>query len=153
MRKRTLADAIALCVRLHGNQKDKAGDIYYLHPLRVMLNPLLKTKKERMTAALHDTWEDCGLTAELMRGLGYDEDVIEALEYLTKRPEEKGSDEGYFAFIERIRKGPILARKVKIADLEDNSDLSRFTNPTEEDITRRLKYHRARRILKDSLPA
>ncbi len=33
----TLEEAIALAVRAHQGQKDKAGAPYILHPLRVML--------------------------------------------------------------------------------------------------------------------
>lgn len=40
-----------------------------------------------------------------------------------------------------------LASKVKIADIEDNMDLSRIQNPTDEDYKRVKKYEKARKEL------
>ena len=59
----TLEDAIALAVEAHRGQRDKAGQTYILHPLRVMLR--LETEAERMAAILHDVVED---TPKLQRG-------------------------------------------------------------------------------------
>src|ERR1051326_3266578 len=84
--KATLEDAIALAVRLHKGQVDKAGEPYILHVLRVMMDPILETKEEKKVGALHDTKEDCGVTDEDLREWGYSEPVIEALRYLTKLP-------------------------------------------------------------------
>lgn len=139
--KPTLEDAIALAAQLHKGQDDKAGGCYILHPLRVMLNPIIKTDEGRIVAVLHDTVEDCGITFRQFHDLGYSEAVIEALTFLTKLP---GEMRDYDAFIERIRTGSsVIARKVKMADLQDNSNLSRFSNPTEKDIRRQKKYVRA----------
>ncbi|MBI4120777.1 MAG: GTP pyrophosphokinase [Parcubacteria group bacterium] len=137
---------------LHAGQKDKGGRPYFLHPTRVMANPILTTEIEWITALLHDGEEDGELTPERLRAEGYDEEVIEALDFLTKRPEEEGSDEGYFAFIERIKNGPLIARRVKVADLEDNMNLARMPKYTEEDFQRHLKYIRAHAILRATLP-
>jgi hypothetical protein len=41
----TLEDATSLAVKVHGGRKDKAGEAYILHPLRVMLR--MKTKDEK----------------------------------------------------------------------------------------------------------
>jgi hypothetical protein len=76
--------------------------------------------------------------------------VVIALGFLTKREEEKGKvagDAGYDAFIERVSQGPELARKVKLADLRDNADLSRLERagikPGEADVKRQERYKRA----------
>ena len=53
--------------------------------------------------------------------------MIEAVEALTKR-----AGEDYEPFIRRVAMNPI-AREVKLADLRDNSDLSRIAVPTEKD--------------------
>lgn len=138
----TLEDAVILAATLHRGQVDKQGEPYILHALRVMLR--LRTEQGRIVGVLHDTKEDCGVTDELLRRLGYGEEVIEALDYLTKRPEE---EKDYEAFIHRVKSGPALAVEVKLADLEDNSDPSRIPNPTEWDLKRNEKYHKAKAFL------
>lgn len=50
--------------------------------------------------------------------------------------------EDYEAFIRRVAPNP-TARKVKLADLRDNSDLSRIAQPTGRDWQRIEKYRRA----------
>ena len=136
----TLNDAIMLATRLHAGQHDKGGAPYILHPLRVMLDPLLTTEDERIVAVLHDTVEDCDITLDTLREYGYSEEVVEALSFLTKLPEE---EDDYDAFIARVMTGPVIARKVKRADLRDNSDITRISNPTERDWKRQEKYQRA----------
>jgi hypothetical protein len=61
-------------------------------------------------------------------------------------PDEKGSDEGYFRFVRCASAHP-LGRLVKLADLRDNSDLSRIASPTAEDSARVEKFRRAIAIL------
>ena len=57
----TLEDAILFAVNAHKGQMDKAGKPYMLHPLRVMLNPILEPEEERVPAVLHDIVEDCNV--------------------------------------------------------------------------------------------
>ena len=52
----------------------------------------------------------------------------------------KGED--YDEFVLRAGRNPI-ARSVKLADLRDNSDLSRISAPTDKDRKRVVKYVRA----------
>jgi (p)ppGpp synthase/HD superfamily hydrolase len=141
-----LEDAIKLAAALHKGQTDKAGAPYILHPLRVMLR--LATEEERITAVLHDVVEDCGVTLGQLRDLGYGDAVVEALDFLSRRPEE----DRYDAFIRRIQAGPDLARKVKLADLADNMDLSRIAEPTARDHQRVQKYRRAAAMLGGGTP-
>jgi (p)ppGpp synthase/HD superfamily hydrolase len=136
-----LEDAIALAVEAHRGQRDKAGQTYILHPLRVMLR--LETETERMVAVLHDVVEDSPWTLERLRGLGYPEEVLGALDCLTKR-----EGETYEAFIERVRPHP-LARRVKLADLEDNMDVRRLPAVTARDAERLARYRAAWARLKD----
>ena len=131
----TLEDAIALAVEAHRGQRDKAGQTYVLHPLRLMLR--LDTEPERMTAVLHDVVEDTPYTLERLRGLGYPEDVLSALDCLTRR-----EGETYEAFIERVLPHP-LARRVKLADLEDNMDVRRLPAVTARDAERLARYRAA----------
>jgi len=95
------------------------------------------TLEARMAAVLHDVVEDTAVTLEQLRAEGFPETVIEAVEALTKRDGER-----YDAFILRVAPNPI-ARKVKLADLRDNCDLSRIAQPTEKDRQRMEKYQRA----------
>ncbi|WNG24348.1 HD domain-containing protein [Cystobacter fuscus] len=138
----TLEDALELAVRAHRGQLDKAGQPYILHPLRVMAR--LDTETERMVALLHDVVEDTPYTLERLRELGYGEDVLGALERLTK-----AEGEDYAAFIERVRPHP-LARRVKLADLEDNMDVRRLPAVTAKDAERLARYRAAWARLKDT---
>jgi (p)ppGpp synthase/HD superfamily hydrolase len=131
----TLERAIALAAASHAGQVDKAGAPYILHPLRVMLRQT--GTDERIAAVLHDTVEDCGWTPERLRQEGFSAAVVAAVEALTKRPGEE-----YESAIRRAAADPI-ARAVKLADLADNSNLSRIANPTDEDRARVEKYRRA----------
>ena len=67
--------------------------------------------------------------------------VLEALDSVTKR-----EGETYESFVERAGKNEI-GRRVKLADLIDNSDLSRITAPSEKDHARIAKYRRAIKML------
>lgn len=139
----TLEGAIALAIEAHAGQVDKAGAPYILHPLRVML--AVDGEYERMAAVLHDVVEDCGITPAELCERGFPEAAVEAIEALTKRPDEHGSD-GYFEFVERAGQNDI-ARTVKLADIADNMDLSRIESPREEDLARVERYHKARKLL------
>jgi len=114
---------------------DKAGAPYVLHPLRVMLR--MSTSEERMAAVLHDVVEDTDWTLERLRGEGFSDAVVAAVDALTRR-----ADEDYETFVRRAAVNPI-ARRVKLADLQDNSDLSRIAHPTDRDYERLERYRRA----------
>ena len=131
----TLERAIAIAAKAHEGQVDKAGAPYVLHPIRMMLR--LSTTEERITAVLHDVVEDCGISLDGLRAEGFSETILEAIDSVTKRPEES-----YEAFVLRAASNSI-GRRVKLADLEDNSDLSRIANPTARDHERIQKYRRA----------
>jgi len=81
-----LETAIALAANTHAGQVDKAGQPYILHPLRVMLQ--VSEPHERMAAALHDVVEDTDVSLESLRKQGFPEEVVEAVDALTKRDGE-----------------------------------------------------------------
>jgi hypothetical protein len=140
----TLEDAIALALKVHEGVKDRGGQPYILHPLRLMVR--MGTEAERMAAVLHDVVEDdtrYGTTLATLRQAGYPEAVVGAVECLTKR---EGED--YADFIERAKSNPI-ARRVKLADLEDNLDVRRLPAVTPKDAERFEKYRRAWRVLQE----
>lgn len=142
--KPTLEDAIALAAHKHKGQTDKAGAPYILHPLRVMFNlGRGATETERIAAVLHDVVEDCDVSFDDLRAIGFSEDVIAAVDALTKREDEKND---YMKAMRRVAQNPV-ARRVKIGDLTDNLDLSRIAIPTPKDEARLEKYRAAREFL------
>lgn len=131
----TLERAIAIAATAHAGQLDKGGAPYILHPLKVMLR--MSSLEERIVAVLHDVVEDCGISLEDLRKEGFSEVVLSAIESVSKVPGESYED-----FVERAAQNPI-GRVVKLADLEENSDLSRIASPSWEDLERIEKYRRA----------
>ncbi|MFJ2490754.1 HD domain-containing protein [Pseudomonas iridis] len=131
----TLERAIAIAATAHAGQVDKGGAPYILHPLKVMLR--MTTLEERIVAVLHDVVEDCAISLDDLRKEGFSEEVLSAIESVTKVPGESYED-----FVERAAQNPI-GRVVKLADLEENSDLSRIASPSWEDLERIEKYRRA----------
>lgn len=131
----TLERAIAIAAEAHAGQVDKGGAPYILHPIRVMM---AVERDDRIAAVLHDALEDCPewscarLVAE-----GFSMTVIETLICLTRR-----ADETYAEFIDRCGTNP-MARRVKLADLRDNSDISRIPAPADADWSRLRKYGKA----------
>ncbi len=137
--KGTLERAIELAVEYHKGQVDKAGKPYILHPLRLMMS--VNKDDEKIVAVMHDIVEDTDITLDDLRNEGFSGEVIDAIECVTKR---EGED--YQSFIDRIAHNP-LATKVKLADLEDNMDLSRLSDVTEKDLERVEKYKKAKEQL------
>lgn len=135
----TVEDAISLAVRAHAGQKDRYGQPYILHVIRVTARVF--DEPAQMTAALHDVVEDTAVTLDELRMMGYPEAVLAAVDCLTRR-----TDETYEAFIERIAANP-LAVRVKLADLEDNMDLRRSGPLQAEAVERFGRYQRAWRRL------
>jgi len=135
----TLETAIAISARAHEGQTDKGGSPYILHPLKVMLR--LSHHDERIVAVLHDVVEDTHVTLADLRNEGFSEAILAAIDALTKR-----EGETYQAFIERAARDR-LARRVKLADLAENSDLSRIDSPSQNDLERVEKYRKAAEYL------
>lgn len=125
-----LNKAIQIAVKAHEGQVDKGGNPYILHSLRVMLS--CNSEIERICAVLHDVVEDTPVTFEDIREQGFSDEIVNALDCLTRH---KG--ESYDDFIRRVLKNKI-ACSVKLADLADNMDLTRISSPTDKD-ERRIK--------------
>ena len=135
----TLERAIAIAAEAHAGQKDKAGGPYILHPLRVML--AVPALDERIVAALHDVVEDTPWTLEALRAEGFSDDVVAAVDAMTRR-----DGEDYFEFVRRAV-AHRTARPVKIADLRDNMNVARIAAATDRDHARIDRYREALRIL------
>jgi (p)ppGpp synthase/HD superfamily hydrolase len=135
-----LDDAIALAVHAHRGQRDKVNEPYLMHVFRVMLSQ--QDEMARIVAVLHDVLEDAPVTLADLQALGYGEEICAAIDCLTRR---KG--EPYEEMISRVIANP-LARRVKLADLEDNMDPSRLV-AGDKDAKRQIKYRAARERLKN----
>ncbi|MFF2091407.1 HD domain-containing protein [Paenibacillus sp. NPDC058174] len=127
--------AISIALQAHKGQTDKGGVPYILHPLAVMNR--VSTMEEKIAAVLHDVVEDSDVTLEQLRQLGFSAEIVDAVRVLTKQ-----EGESYDAFVARAAANPI-ARMVKIADIQENMDLSRIKEPSAVDHQRVEKYRAA----------
>lgn len=139
-----LNKAIKIASKAHKKQTDKYGAPYIGHVMRVMNYG--KTIDEKIVGVLHDVVEDCPeYSLDYLREQGFSEDVVFAVECLTKL----SPDEDYDEFTKRVERSP-LAIAVKLNDLRDNMDLRRFTGLiTEKDQKRLNKYLKAYQYLTD----
>lgn len=134
-----LAHSIVFAEECHREQVDRNGAKYILHPMQVMSR--METETEKIVGVLHDVVEDTPITLQILKEKGYSEEIVAAIDCLTKREGETYED-----FIERCKQNPI-ALQVKIADLEDNMDIRRIDVLTEKDMERLNRYLRAWRYL------
>ena len=135
-----LEKAVEIAVGAHHGQRDRYGAPYIAHPIRVMQR--LETPDEKIVGILHDVVEDTNWSFEDLRGEGFPQPILDALDCVTKR-----EGEAYEEFVRRSA-GNRLATRVKLADLEDNMDLRRLPDVTEQDLPRLQKYVRAWRFLR-----
>ena len=133
--------AMKIAYDAHHGQVDKAGVPYIFHPLH--LAEQMDDEISCCAALLHDTVEDTDVTLEQLAA-EFPAEVVEAVRLLTHAP---GTD--YYDYVRAIRENPI-AMKVKFAELDHNSDQSRFAGvrvPEERLGYFRDKYAKARAIL------
>ena len=133
-----IARALEIAMDAHRGVTDKAGNPYILHPLKIM--SVVDSEEEKIVAVLHDVVEDAkrkGWDFERLEEEGFSPQVLEALRSVTIN-----DGEDYDDFIDRAAKNPI-GRKVKIADLKDNMDVTRIGELAERDRERLNKYKRA----------
>lgn len=135
----TLERAIEIAAEAHRGQRDKAGNDYIGHPLRVMAAG--RTTEEMIVGVLHDVVEDSDWTLEGLAAEGFAPGVIAALRCLTHDPKVP-----YDLYIDRIKGNP-LAVAVKLNDLTDNMDIRRLPYLSDMDIERLKRYLRAYRQL------
>lgn len=132
----TLERAISIAADVHQDRNDKASMDHVLHQVRVMMR--LETAEERITAMLHHVLEEgAGWSVERLRQEGFSEEILAALDSVTRR-----SDEPYDSFLRRVARNPI-GINVELAGLTENSDLSRVSNPTPADHERVAQYRSA----------
>lgn len=124
--------AYALAKKAHLGQKDKGGNDYIEHPKAVA--SMMDTDIEKAVAYLHDVVEDTKISFDDLKEYGFPNQIIEAVKALTKQ-----KNESYDVYIDRVINNPI-AKKVKLADMKHNSDITRIKNPSQKDYDRCQKY-------------
>lgn len=138
-----LEKAIEIAVEAYRGQIDKAGKEYILHPMRVMLRG--RNDTEMIVGILHDVVEDTPITIDMLRLEGFSEDILTAIECVTKR-----RGESYGTFIDRVLTNP-LATQVKLYDMEDNMNRDRIPYPTPKDEARFRKYEKYHKVILQQL--
>lgn len=131
----SLEASIHLAITKHMGQRDKAGEPYILHLLRVMSN--VEGHVAKQAAVLHDIVEDTSTTFSELENAGVSPAAVEAVRLLTHDPNIL-----YSEYVESLSGNPI-ARSVKIADIEDNYRIGRVAYRDEfrdEDARRLQRY-------------
>ncbi len=134
-----LERALQIAVAAHAGQQDKNGAPYIFHPLRVMTRCTMPNA--RIVALLHDVVEDTDVTLEQLEAEGFSAEVLATLRLVTHHPDVSYDD--YITLILTDR----TAIEVKMADLEDNSDIRRLQTVDEKTMERLNKYLLAYRRL------
>lgn len=141
----TLDEAVDLARRFHGGAVDEGGRADIEHPLRVMGR--VSGLEAKLAAVLHDLVEDSTLSSADLVAAGCPARVLQALDALTRRPDENDDE-----FVARAAGDPV-ARVVKLAELDDELDPDRLGMLDPAEASRlRTEYERARAILERSVP-
>jgi (p)ppGpp synthase/HD superfamily hydrolase len=127
-----LERALQIAVQAHAGQKDRNGEPYIFHPIRVMTR--CTSPDARIVALLHDVVEDTPMTFEQISAAGFSPRILSVLRLVTHAPEVSYED-----YIATIATDP-TATEVKIADLEDNSDIRRLQQADDKTMARVRKY-------------
>ena len=131
----SLEQAISIAASAHAGYRTENDEPYILHPLRVMLG--LQDEDERIVAVLHDVVEKTGWTLDNLRNEGFSEQIIAAVDAVTRR-----HNEDYFDFVQRTRDND-LGRRVKIMDLKDNIAKVRNDHRSSQAEEKLAKYEEA----------
>lgn len=113
-----LAAALQIAIKVHADQRDKQGEPYLWHVLRVV--EAVSGERAKVLAALHDVVEE-GYEGDLEDAFGENGMwIANSVEVLTRTPSQT-----YAEYIEDIRAGHsstwvALIREVKLADLRDH---------------------------------
>ena len=103
----------------HKDDVDKSGYPYIMHPLYLAFS--MEDEDTVCVAILHDVIEDHAdkYSFDYLKQAGFNDRIIDALKLLTH-----DKSVPYMEYIEKIKPNAI-ARRVKIADLKHNLDVSR----------------------------
>ena len=136
--------ALKISFEAHKNQLDKSGMPYVYHPFH--LAEQMDDEFSTCVALLHDVAEDTDMTVDDLASEGFPPEVTDALLLMTH-----GDGVPYMDYIKKIKTDPI-ATKVKLADLEHNSDLTRLDHIDSAALERADKYRRAMLLLRGGSP-
>lgn len=138
-----LALAISITAQAFEKKTDRAGKPYIMHCVRVM-NTVKYLGEDAMCAAMmHDLVEDTNEKSKInykllnLINLGFSNDVVTWVDLLTHR-----DSVDYEHYIKRLSFSK-TATKIKLADIKDNSDITRLKGLTKKDFERMEKYHRS----------
>lgn len=138
-----LAKAIAIAGVAFADKTDKGGKPYILHCLRVMNAVEYLGEEAMIVAVLHDLIEDTEWTVEMLLSEGFERPAVEMIKMMTHIDNEPYDD-----YIARVALNKIT-RHVKMADLQDNSNIHRMKGIREKDFKRLEKYFRSYAYLKE----
>jgi len=127
--------SVSVATKAHAGQKDRGGHDYIEHPLRVAST--FSDDIPYAVAVLHDVVEDTAVTLNDLVAQGFPDEVVSAVDALTRR-----SCEDYEKYIQRLSNNP-LAKSVKLEDLRHNMDLKRIPYPTAKDLQHMERYKAA----------
>jgi len=140
-----LEKAIKVALNYHYGATDRSEKPYILHCLRVM-NAVPQEEEFMIVAVLHDIIEDTTITLKTLGKMGFDKEILEAIDAISRRDEEE-----YMDYIARVCSNNI-AYQVKLKDVEDNINLLRLPKISAGDIKLVKKYHLAYSYLKEHKP-
>ena len=132
--------ALKISFQAHKNQLDKSGIPYVYHPFH--LAEQMDDEYSVCVALLHDVVEDTEMTIDDLTEQGFPREVTEALLLMTH-----DDSVPYMDYIKKIKTNS-LATKVKLADLEHNSDLTRLDEINDAALERADKYRQAMFLLR-----
>jgi (p)ppGpp synthase/HD superfamily hydrolase len=134
--------ARAIATIAHRGQVDKAGNPYIDHPNRVAASLSNEHNNTIAAAWLHDVIEDSFITAEDLLAAGVHPEVVGNVELLTRRKDVRPDE--YYADITQS----YAAKKVKLADIADNTNLARLVLLDDSTVVRLIhKYAKAKVML------
>ncbi len=133
--------AMKLCFEKHKNQVDKSGIPYPFHPFHVAES--MTNEYSTCVALLHDIIEDTDTSVKDLLDIGFPNEVVEAIKLMSH-----DTSVDYFEYVKGLKSNS-LCKAVKLSDLKHNSDLSRLSVITDDDLKRVEKYKKAMAILNE----
>jgi len=125
----------------HAGVVDKGGTPYIKHPRRVAAR--MDTVARKTVAWLHDVVEDTKWTIEDLNREGFPQEILAAVDAITRREGERNADYYY-----RLSQNELGSFVKAYGDHPENMDLTRIPNATEKDAKRVKHYQKMNAILK-----
>lgn len=139
MNKLLTKKAYLLSKQFHAGQTDLSGKDYFSNHIKFVFKHVggynSNPPELGIVALLHDIVEDTPVKIRDIEVL-FGDKVAKAVHLLTRTGESTKID---YSYLSKIKSNP-LARRVKIADLTHNSDITRIPNPKMVDFERLEKY-------------